>query len=451
MLKRNIFCVLIISLAVLASASIFANQKLDGSWKGSIGVNEKQLIEVIFNFEKNEQGYTATLDVPAQKQFGLPFSSVSIDGNNVSLELKVAQISYRGKLTEVGIVGEYKQASFRAPLTLIATTDTTTRTIRKQEPQGVLPYTNEQVTFHNKPDNITLSGTLSIPNNNVKAAVILLSGSGPTSRDADVAGHKLFLVLADLLTRQGIAVLRYDDRGVGASTGNFNLATSADFAKDAKAALSFLQQHPQFAKSKIGYIGHSEGGLIGAIAQAKYQGADFFISMAGVGTSGAQVIIDQSYHIQKQMGMEQQALLKDDRDMREVMAAIEQGANQQQLIQLIQQQGYKKGIATTKAKTYSSPWFNYFIKAQPAQFLTEINIPVFAINGELDSQVLPEKNLEVFDKTISKEQLTTKVYPNLNHLFQPAQTGLPNEYMEIEITISEQVVSDIVMWIEQHI
>ncbi|SES85388.1 alpha/beta hydrolase [Thalassotalea agarivorans] len=438
-------------LLMVASTLTFAGQDLTGSWKGSIELSENSAIKLVFNFKKEEGQYVASIDVPQQNQFGLPFSSVIVDGDKLELTLEAAKMMYKGTIKQGGIEGQYSQGNFVAPLSLTPAKTVAKRAIKPQEPKGDLPYTVESVLIENKASGVTLSGTLTLPNQNPLAVAILISGSGPTNRDADIAGHKYFLVLADKLTRQGIAVLRYDDRGVGKSTGNFELATSEDFAEDAHAALTFVKTHATLKHSKVGYVGHSEGGLIGAIAGAKYKDADFFVSMAGVGTSGAQILIDQSYHIQKLMGMNDVALEIDDNNQREIMKAIEADIDANSLEALLVEQGADRRAAKAKTALFLSPWFSYFVKAQPKEYLQQLTMPVFAINGELDSQVLAPQNIEGFKKSVNDEQLTTKVYAQLNHLFQPAKTGLPNEYGEIDITIEESVVLDISSWIKASI
>ncbi|WP_340676780.1 hypothetical protein [Paraglaciecola sp.] len=215
-----------------------------GHWRGELSLPQGQSIEMVFHLKQGDDGLQGVVDVPAQKQFGLVFNSVEVAAKHITLKLDLAGIVYQGELNADQIIGHYQQGSFAAPLNLIrlASSDAEAlgqRTVLPQEPTRPLPYEQLDVSFVNNAQQISLSGVLSIPKGPIKAAVVLLSGSGPTTKDADAFGHKLFLVLADLLTRRGLAVLRYDDRGVGGSSGDYGSATIADFAQDALAAQAF--------------------------------------------------------------------------------------------------------------------------------------------------------------------------------------------------------------------
>lgn len=448
MITRYLAILFVSTILVSTTSPCWANDPLIGSWHGKIAAGQ-QTIELVFHINKNSQGYHATLDVPAQQQFALPMSSVTFRSGQITLALTAANINYQGKVQADQIQGRYQQGSFTTPLILTRSDTVITRKAKPQEPTRFEQYSNRQVRFHNRKDNIELSGILTLPKAKIEAAVVVLSGSGPTSQDGDIAGHKLFLVWADMLAKQGIAVLRFDDRGVAQSTGDFATATSADFANDAHAAIEFLTAQNELNGVKIGYLGHSEGGLIAAIAQAKYKSADFIVSLAGTGTSGAQVLIEQSYHIQQLMGISSAELNQSDQALRQIMAAIKAGHKQPQLIELMLSQGDELQVAQSKAKTYLSPWFYYFINTSSQTFLNQIAVPVLALNGSLDSQVLPQSNIKGFQQALSPTLLTSKVYKNLNHLFQPATTGLPTEYSQIETTIAPIVMKDIGSWLKQ--
>lgn len=431
------------SFAQPMDASVF-----EGSWKGKLAISSEKSMEMIFHFNKVQSAIKATVDVPAQQQFGLEFNKVSIKGDQISLAMDMANMKYSATFKGKEIIGTYSQGSFEAPLNLVPATKIVQRDKKIQEVALNVPYSVEQVTFINNKEGHKLSGTLTYPKGKIESVAILLSGSGPTTRDADAFGHKVFAVLADQLTRKGIAVLRYDDRGVGESTGDFSIATSKDFASDANAAYQFLLTKDKFKNSQIGFIGHSEGGLIGAIAGAENTKVDFFVSLAGPGTTGGQILIDQSFRIQQLRGMDKDLLAKDDKSQREIIATIEQGVTQEELIALLLQYETPLPQAKAQAKQMTSPWFEYFLKSDPKKYLSKLQMPVLALNGELDVQVLAKQNIAGIKKAVDSEKLTTKIYPNLNHLFQPAKTGLPEEYSKIEITFSEQVSDDISQWIK---
>lgn len=440
---------LIITLILIAWPS-FASE-LNGNWRGDLVLPNGQSIELIFHIQTQNGLHTASLDVPAQKQFGLEFNHVELKANRISLALDLAGIKYSAEINAGRLLGTYQQGGFSAPLNLskLAANSPQAKSQRvqlPQEPVGELPYEQFDVTFFNKAQDFKLAGSLSLPKGQIQAAAILLSGSGPTNQDADAFGHKLFLVLADLLTRRGIAVLRYDDRGVGKSGGDYASATSADFAQDALAAQTFLQQFPRLKQSQIGFIGHSEGGLIGAIAGANNAELDFLVMLAGPGTSGAQILIDQSYHMQKLQGLNTTELAASDLAQREIMQAVSDDADSNNLVRLMLKHGMDESQANAQVAQLMSPWFRYFVKTQPAEYLAKVSAPILALNGELDSQVLADVNLAGILQATGN-RATVKKLSGLNHLFQPAVTGLPSEYSESSVTFSESSVDEISKWI----
>ena len=422
-----------------------------GHWQGQLKVSEQQKIGFVFNISHTDGELVATLDVPAQNQFGLPFDKVALAGNSLSLAMSAAGIQYKGQLIDGEIRGEYQQGGFKAPVVLSSTKTAKIRQAKPQDPSDNPNYQVELVTFKNNKEEHTLSGTITLPNGKVNHTAIILSGSGPTQRDGEVFGHKVYAVLADLLTKQGIAVLRFDDRGVGKSGGDFASATSADFASDANAALAFLRKQHRLGDTKIGFIGHSEGSLIAsiAIADAAAPKSDFFVSLAGPGTSGAQLLIDQSYIIQKMRGMDAEALAQDDRQQRRLMSAIANGASNNEVRQILVEAGTPQEQLEPKLAQLTSDWMRYFIQTDPKHFLRKISVPVLAINGDKDLQVVAKQNIGGFIQAVDKQLLTYRIYPDLNHLLQPADKGLPSEYAKIETTLSPNVVKDIHNWLIQ--
>ncbi|MGB0835850.1 MAG: alpha/beta fold hydrolase [Psychrobium sp.] len=433
--------------SLICSVPSFATDSINGSWKGNLTISPDRSMELIFHFKKQKSGYTATVDVPAQQQFGLEFNSVKVSNTNVELSLDAASIKYSATIDGSELTGVYSQGSFKAPLNLSKTKQVVTRVKKPQENFDNAPYAQELVTFVNQTTNDSLAGTLTLPTGPYKAIAILLSGSGPTTRDGDAFGHKVLAVIADQLTRNGVGVLRFDDRGVGDSTGVFNTATSEDFATDALAAHQFLTSQQRFKNKNIGFVGHSEGGLIGAIASANNPNVSFFVSLAGPGTSGAEILIDQSYHIQKLRGVDAATLAKSDKTQRSIMKAIENGITEEALTELLEEHGVPAKQAVAQSKQLSSSWFKYFVKTDPKRFLARLKTPVLALNGALDSQVLAEKNIAGIKSSVPQNLLTTRIYPGLNHLFQPANSGLPKEYSTIETTFSAKVAKDISQWI----
>jgi pimeloyl-ACP methyl ester carboxylesterase len=291
---------------------------------------------------------------------------------------------------------------------------------RPQTPQQPYPYTTEEVTFRNEKDGATLAGTLTWPigydpkSHKKPTVVLLVTGSGQQNRDEEIFEHKPFLVIADYLARQGIASLRYDDRATGASFGgDIASATTEDFSRDAAAGLKFLRGMKAF--SKVGLIGHSEGGAIAFILGAKGM-TDFIVSMAGPGVKGDTLLVMQQNRVAELMGIT-------------TKTSIAQLRKNEQLLK--------------------TPWFRWFIDYDPSADIKSTHCPVFAINGNRDCQVISQQNLTAIEQLLPKTKMTrVKEYPGLNHLFQHCSTGNTNEYRQIEETISAEVLSDIAEWIK---
>lgn len=345
------------------------------------------------------------------------------------------------------------------------------QTKRPQEPKAPFDYPSELVFFENpKAENIKLAGTLTLPKDVKKPPVaILISGSGPQNRDEELMGHKPFLVLADYLTRNGIAVLRYDDRGTAESTGDFNIATTFDFASDAEAAMRYLKTRKDINPNKIGLIGHSEGGLIAALVAAQYKNVAFIIMLAGTGVNGRAVLESQSWEIAKQMGASEETLKfnKAFTSTAYDVLMTEKNENKNEIEPKIKTalKNFKTDLETKNSpyamyvsdalierlvNQITSPWFINFIKIEPKDYLEKTTCPVLALNGSKDLQVLAKLNLEAIESaliTAGNKDITLKELEGLNHLFQTANTGSPSEYSVIEETFSPIALKIIKDWI----
>jgi alpha-beta hydrolase superfamily lysophospholipase len=314
--------------------------------------------------------------------------------------------------------------------------------------------------------NIQLAGTLTIPAGaGPFKAVILISGSGAQNRNEELLGHKPFLVIADYLSRNGIAVLRYDDRGVGQSQGNYAEATSADLATDAEAAYNFLKNNPKINSREIGLMGHSEGGLIAPIVASSNPGIAFIISLAGPGITGQQIIIRQSQEISRISGISEEKIRKSTATSKKLYAVLrKEKDNKKAEVKILaiykemlkkeksSKEDTEKAVnqlkATFGAQTYT--WFRYFIITDPAIFWKKVKCPVLALNGEKDLQVAADENLPAIEKALKSSgnnSVKTIQLPGLNHLFQHCKTGLPSEYSEIEETFSPEALKIIDDWI----
>lgn len=344
-------------------------------------------------------------------------------------------------------------------------------TPRPQDPTLPLSYKSENVYFTNsKANNIKLAGTLTLPNNKRKPAVaILISGSGAQDRDTNLKpfNHRPFLVLADYLTRHGIAVLRYDDRGTAESEGNHAEATSADFATDVEAAIDYLKTRSDIDSSKIGLIGHSEGGLIAPMVASHNKNVAFTVLIAGIGVNGATVLETQSRKAAELQGIPKTQLDENEKltsiiygailkykDNTKITEVITKGLNdykinnpESMLASMISPQMINQQLSILKSK-----WLMYFIRSEPHDFLSKTTCPVLAINGSKDFQVLPKINLEGIKKgleTAGNKEYTIKEIAGLNHLMQTANTGSMHEYGTIEETHAPVSLELITNWINQ--
>jgi pimeloyl-ACP methyl ester carboxylesterase len=347
-------------------------------------------------------------------------------------------------------------------VTFIRTQATAERTPpkRPQMPQAPFPYTAEDVAFDNPAANgVHLAGTLTLPHGDGPfPAAIMITGSGQQDRDETLLGHKPFWVIADYLSRRGIAVLRVDDRGVGKSTGSAASATSADFATDSNAAFAYLRTRKDIQPKTIGFIGHSEGGMIGPIAMATNEDVAFLVMMAGPGTALDQLLLSQRRLIGVTQGISEADLARSEPIMAAVFKAMASGKTYEE------GRTAARAVLTPEAMTtlglppttspdvilaqVGNPWFRYFLQYDPAPNFRAIKVPVLAMNGSLDRQVPPKENLAAIKAALKDNKDVTIVeLPGLNHLFQTAKTGGVGEYDQIEETVAPVALDQMASWI----
>lgn len=453
---------------VLVSSFGFG-QEISGDWYGMLNVPGVQL-RLVFHLSQVDGQWKATMDSPDQKAFNLPVKTVRFDAGVVTLEMPNLLAQYSGRLMPGGdsIAGTFSQGNASFPLGLThKSMEAAASPKRPQEPKHPFPYEVEEVLYQNSTSGNMLAGTLTLPKQRTKVPVaILISGSGAQDRDETLLGHKPFLVLADYLTRQGIAVLRFDDRGVGKSTGDFASATSADFATDVEAGMAYLKTRSDIDVDKIGLIGHSEGGLIGSIVASQNKTLAFLILLAGPGVPGDEIIllqqqlIDQvsgtnTALIEKGLAFNKRAfeLLKKEKDNDKVSTILGP-----ELRVLLQGDPGFAGLSAEQQneqlqkqlQTLTSPWFRFFLEFDPKKALQRVKCPVLALNGSLDLQVSPTQNLQPIEQALQKahnKDVTIRELPGLNHLFQRAKTGSPAEYATIEETIDPAVLQLITDWL----
>lgn len=459
-------------IAMFFSIQLFAQQAdLSGTWTGKLELPNTVKLTVVFNIQVDSIGnYTTTMDSPDQGAKGIPTESTKISGDSVEIIIPLVRGSYTGKIfyDEMKIEGKWAQGGMHLDL-VVKKVDKVEEVKRPQEPKEPYPYKSEEVKFENKIDSVTLAGTLTFPESgNNFPAVVLITGSGAQNRNEELLGHKPFLVLSDFLTRNGFAVLRFDDRGIAESTGDFSTATSEDFTKDVLSAVEYLKSRDEINRSKIGLIGHSEGGLIASIAAVKSDDVAFIVLMAGPGIAGDSILILQSDLIQKAGGTSEEEIQKSLKIQREIYSIIIKSEDDNTLKDQLREKfndEFSKMTEEEKAqlgdpevylniqiKTLTSSWFKFFLKYNPQPTLEKVKCPVLAIDGENDLQVPPKQNLSAIGSALKRggnKNFETKMLPGLNHLFQTSATGAVSEYGTIEETISPLALETMLDWIKK--
>lgn len=451
---------------ILFFATILSySQEVTGDWYGNLSAMGSE-IGFVFQITKNGDTFSGTMSVPQQNANGIPLSSVTFNDNTLIIKFDPAGLNYSGKLNNRQIDGTFSQNGMTFPLVLTREKPEAKKINRPQEPKAPFPYESEEVTFENSAEKITLAGTFTYPKTKNFPVVILISGSGQQDRNAEIFGHKPFWVIADYLSRNGVGVLRIDDRGVGKSGGDPSTSTSLNFASDIEAAFQFLKKNPIVNAKKIGLIGHSEGGMIAPIVAAKNPSFQFIVLLAAPGIPCDELLLEQSYLIGKSSGMNETELLETKKINQQIYTVVKsEKSNDVALAELESiffdmykddtafntlEEKDKKTVVQQQIGPLLTPWYRYFIRYRPEVNLEKITCPVLVLNGEKDLQVPPQTNVEGIKKALLKaknKSVTTKVYPNLNHLFQECKTGSVEEYGTIEQTFSPQVLQDIKDWI----
>ena len=412
-------------------------------------------MEMAFNIKATENGYSATLDVPAQGAFDVPVDKTVFQDNHLQMTLSAMGASYSGTLKGEAIEGEFTQHGMAFLLNL-ARGEKEAPKARPQDPQPPFNYRVEEVTFTNKKEGNTLAGTLTIPEGDGPfPALVLVSGSGQQNRDEELMNHRPFWVIADYLSRRGVAVLRYDDRGMGGSTGEVLNATSMDFSYDAEAAFDFLRNRKEINASQVGILGHSEGGIINFMVAARRPEVAFLVSLAGPAVNGIEVLKEQQAAILRAQGMTEEMVQFSGNANVQMFDIIEASNDREEadtlLRQLLKGWGYNEELTEQTVGQMASPWMYYFLKYDPTDAIVKTNCPALLLNGSKDLQVIASQNLPAYERIIAehgKTNLTLRELPDLNHLFQHCETGSPTEYVEIEETISPEVLEIIVEFVK---
>ena len=454
---------ILVAFCVYFTTALFA-QDITGSWEGKLQIQNTKL-RIVFHIERTDGGYESKMDSPDQGAFGLATSKTTFSDNQLEILASGMGISYTGTVQGDSIAGIFRQGVMQLSLVLKPAQKTVLS--RPQEPEAPFPYRIEDITFSNEANGNILAGTLTAPNGTgIFPAVILIAGSGPHDRDESILGHKPFWVIADHLTRNGFAVLRYDKRGIGKSNGNYATATTHDFASDVIAALNYLQSQGNIDKKRIALIGHSEGGVIAPMVAANDKRVGAVVLMAGMGMEGGKLLLQQNADLMKHQQIPQDSI----DDVKDVLEPIYQSlknwkgteAEQKKLTDQFgllwetmpasaRGAGSREQFIGGNMGAMLSVWYRSFLSLNPADYLQKVKCPVLAANGEKDIQVEARQNLHAIEESLKKggnKKYTIKSYPDLNHLFQECETGAVDEYGKIEQTISPQFLSDMTNWLK---
>jgi pimeloyl-ACP methyl ester carboxylesterase len=441
---------------------------VEGYWLGTLKVGTTNLRLGAKITRQKEGSYTGSFDSLDQGIVGLDIDEVTFKDRVLRFTIKKIDSVFEGKLKADGteIDGKWKQSGLSFALLFKREAKRPTIT-RPQDPKKPYPYLAEEVSYENPKAKVKFAGTLTLPKGKGPfPAALLITGSGPQDRDEELLGHRPFLVLADHLTRRGIAVLRVDDRGVGGSTGNTMQSTTADFAEDALAGVEFLKGRKEIDPVRIGLIGHSEGGVVGPLAASRSKDVAFVVMLAGTGVPGDEIVYLQGQLIGKALGQGQKALARSKR-LREILFGLareeaDTTAAAKRFDKLWESEVAKLpederkaakaegGAFRAQLKGVVNPWFRYFLKYDPRPALQKVSCPVLALFGEKDLQVSPRQNLPEVAKALAdgacRDYTVTQV-PGVNHLFQTCKTGSPAEYGTIQETMAPAVLETISDWI----
>jgi uncharacterized protein len=455
----------LLSIFILIPLFLQAQNSINGDWDGKILIGAVQL-NITVHFMTQEDKLSATIDIPQQGAKDLILQNVRFNNPSVYFELPAEPglAKFDGKLKNNKIEGSFTKGVAVGSFYL-------QRPVEKTRPK-TKAFNEEELNIQN--GDFNLAGTLVTPKTNQSVpAVVLVTGSGPQNRDEEIYGFKIFENISTHLVNNGIAVLRYDDRGFGDSGGDFKNATTKDFAGDARAAVNYLRKNSGINISAIGVLGHSEGGAIASMLAANPQNnLDFIVMMAGPAMQGDALLYAQSELINKASGVSETEIKKQHDLQTEIFKTIRSGNNWDNLENIIRTtisekinampteqanqipdtKAYIEQMTSAQIQSVQSPWMRFFIDYDPANDLSKINIPVFALYGAKDLQVPAGQNAERLEQIFAragKDNLTLVTFPDANHLFQRAETGNISEYPLLKKEFVTGFMDKISSWIKQ--
>ena len=449
--------------AASRGAAASAVSRAEGTWQGAIEVTNMRM-RLQMHLSHDDKGkLVASVDSLDQGIQGIPASGVAENNGELSFEIPAFQAEYHGRLSTAKneIAGEWAQNDTIEKLDFHRS-EQPLELRRPQTPAKPYPYTVEEVSFPAADGKATLAATLTIPQGTGPfPAAVFVGGSGPTDRDETTAGHKPFLVLADLLARKGIAVLRYDKRGIARSTGNYDQATMDDFANDTQAALNYLKARKEVDPKRSGALGHGEGGILAAQLAVHNRDLGWLVLLAGPAATGERTLLRQSELIARTGGLPEEQIARSQQFDRLAYAAVREErtptALEARLKDLIDKSGLSAAMppAALKAqiRLMTTPWFRQYLDFNPVPVLEQIKCPVLALNGDRDLQVDADETVPVLRQAYEKsgnKDFTVMEIEGVNHLFQKAQSGSPALYGAIEETIAPEVLNAISGWLAKH-
>ena len=421
---------------VFAMMALAANAQ-EGTWNGELNVMGNK-VPLVFNFSTNG----CTIDSPSQGVNGIQAEKTVKDDGTIKVKVGMIGATFEGKMADGEIKGTYVQNGFPLPLTLKPGKLVVKR---PQTPVPPFPYKEESVSFTNA--QYTFNGTLTLPENYSKntPVVLMVTGSGQQNRDEELFSHKPFAVIADALARQGIASLRYDDRGWGDESVNFADFTTDDFRQDAAAAIPLLRKR----FNKVGILGHSEGGTIAMMLAAEGK-ADFIVSLAGMAISGKETLIMQNRQAMSAIGLPKETVDSYCNSISKALDEIASGKKASE-INIDDVPVALKPVTIKALQQADTPYIRHFLTVDAGKLLPKIKCPVLALNGTKDTQVDCDANTTRIEKGLANCKHSIEKIDGVNHLFQHCNTGIVTEYQQIEETIAPEVLQEVAKWIKANI
>ncbi len=462
---RKITVLLLFIALTIQSTNLFAQYSLTGDWEGSIDIRGTALT-IITHFDSTEKGFAGTIDIPQQGGQDIPLQNISFTNrDSVQFELMTGSgiARFRGYFKHDSVIsGTFFQNAQSFPFILQRRASTDTTKAKNAE------------TLIISSGDISLAGTLALPDQTPSACVILLSGSGPQDRDSNIYGFKPFKRIADHLTKNGIGVFRYDDRGVGESTGSYQQSSRSGHQQDLKAITKELKQHKKIDPENIGLLGHSQGGIIAGAAAAEYPNdISFVVLMAYPTRSLSKIVVEQIKTTLQEQSAPDSLISQQVQLQKSIFDTLRGSRNfdniqtvlKNQIIEKINELPDRQKESITNPEIYATkqtkqqlqaiqkPSYASFLDYDPARDLQKISVPVLAVYGKKDTQVLLDKNKSLAEKSLEQSgtDYTIRVFDKANHLFQPAETGSVQEYGKLEKKFVDNFLPTITEWIKKHV